>query len=89
MWVVLTKHLTYHACALLIRLAANVVDTFHTIEYASMHGLESVTHIWKRTSHDYRHRIVDIGGLHLLLDVDFNNPVLVKCLIFVHLILYC
>ena len=88
MWVVLTKHLTYHACALLIRLAANVVDTLHTIEYASMHGLESVTHIWKRTSHDYRHRIVDIGGLHFLLDIDFDNFVLFEILILVHYIIY-
>ena len=42
----------------------------HIVEDASMHRFESVPHVGKRTRYDHRHRIIDVGRLHLLLDVD-------------------
>ena len=49
-----------------------------------MHGLETISHIRQGTGNNHRHGIVDVGFLHFLLNVDPNNPVLVKSLIFVH-----
>ncbi len=93
MGVILTQHLTYHAGTFLIGFVARVTDSGHTIEDTAVHGFESVSHIRKGTGNNYRHRIVDIGGFHFLLDVDFDNSVIIdglstiKCLILVHFFL--
>ena len=79
--VVLTKHLTDYARTFLIRLGRYVVDAHHTVENTAMNRLEAITDIREGTSHNHRHRIVDVRRLHLLLNVDFNNSVVVECLI--------
>ena len=53
-----------------------------------MNGLEAITNIRKGTSHNHRHRIVDVRGLHLFLNVDFYNSVVVECLIHYFLLIY-
>ena len=55
MWVVFTQHLTYHAGAFLVRVAAGISDAHHSIEYSTVYGLESVTHIRQCAGHDDRH----------------------------------
>ena len=89
MRVVLTEHLAYHARAFLIRFVARVADAHHSVKNTAVHGLEAVAHVGQRTGHNHRHRIVDVGGLHLLLDVDFYYPVLVKRTVVVHLSVSC
>ena len=81
MGVILTKHLTDHAGTLLVRLGRNVVDAHHTIQDTAMDRFETITNIRKGTSHNDGHRIVDVRGLHLFLNVDFYNSVVVKSLI--------
>ena len=81
MGVVFTEHLTDDARAFLIRLCRYVIDIHHTIQDTAMYWLKAVTHIREGTCHDDRHRVVDVRGLHLLLDVDFQNSVVVDCLI--------
>ena len=81
MWVILTKHLTDYACTFLIRLGRYVVDVHHTVQDTAVYWLKAITNIRKRTGYDDRHRVVDVRGFHLLLDVDFNNSVVVDCLI--------
>ena len=49
-----------------------------------MYRFETISHIRKRSRYNDRHRIIDIGGFHLLLDINFHNPVLINRLIFVH-----
>ena len=81
MGVILTEHLTHDACALLVRFVAGVTDAHHSIQYTAMNWFESVTHIREGTGHNHRHGIVDVRGLHFLLNVDFQNSVVVKRLI--------
>ena len=90
MRVILTKHLTHHACAFLIRFVTCVANAGHTIEDAAVNRLEAITHIRQGTSNNHRHTVVDVRGFHLFLDVDLNDSVIVdglhtvKSLIFVH-----
>ncbi len=81
MRVILTKYLTDDARTLLIRLGRYVVDVHHTVQDTAVYWFETVTYIWQRTGYDDRHGVVDIRGFHLLLDVDFDNSVVVDCLI--------
>ena len=83
-WVILTEHLTNDARTLLIRVAACVADTEHTVEDAAVYRLKSIANIREGTSHNHRHTIVDVRLLHLLLNVDFLDSVQINCLIFVH-----
>ena len=83
-WVILSEHLTYYAGTFLVWFVTCVSDTHHTKENSSMHGLEAVSHIWQGTSHNNRHGIVDVRRLHLFLNIDFENSVLVNCVITVH-----
>ena len=45
----------------------------HIVEDASVHGLQTVPHVGQRTRDDHRHRVVDVGRLHLLFDIDGND----------------
>lgn len=40
----------------------------------SAHGFQAVAHVGQRTRDDDRHRVVDIGRLHLLFDIDGDDP---------------
>ena len=40
-----------------------------------MDGLESITHVGQGTSHDDTHRVVEVGPLHLDLEVDLVDLV--------------
>ena len=84
MRVILTEHLTYYAGTLLIRFVTGIADTQHTVKNTTMNRFETVSDIRKRTSYNHRHRIVDVRRLHFFLNVDFQNSVIVNCLIFVH-----
>ena len=77
MRVILTEHLTNDTGTFLVRFVACVSNAHHTVEYSAMDRFETVAHIREGTSHNHRHRIVDVGRLHLLLDVDFNDSVLI------------
>ena len=87
MRMILTKNLTYDTCTFLVGIRACVSNAKHTVEYAAVNGLESVTYIRQGSGHNHRHTVVDVRGFHFFLNVDFQNPVLINCLIFVHFIL--
>ena len=46
----------------------------HIVEDAPVHGFQTVAHVGQGPGHDDRHRIVDVGRLHLLFDVDGDDP---------------
>ena len=50
-----------------------VAHLIHAKKHATVNGLEAVSHVRKSTRNNYRHRIVDVGGLHFLLDVYCYN----------------
>ena len=58
--MILTEHLTYDARTFLVGIVTCIADAQHTIEDASVNGLETVAHIGQGTRHNHRHRIVDV-----------------------------
>lgn len=51
----------------------------HRVEDPPVHGLEAVPHVGEGASDDDGHGVVEIGLLHLPLEVDFRNtPVIVS-----------
>ena len=39
-----------------------------------MHGLEAIAYVGKSTPDDHRHGVVDVGALHLDLQLDRLDP---------------
>ena len=67
--VVAAHHVADDACGfgeVAVRAIAAVV---HGVEHATMHRLESITHIRQRAGDDDAHGIVEVRALHLLLEV--------------------
>ena len=56
----------------LVRTVAAVV---HRVDHAAVHGLQSIFHEGKRAPNDDAHRVVEIGALHLELEVDLVHLV--------------
>ena len=51
-------------------------EAVHSEKHAPLHGFESVPDIGKGAGYDDGHRIVDVRGTHLVVDLDrFNDPV--------------
>ncbi len=67
--VVLTHHVAHDAGALLRRSVVKDTVLVHRVQNAAVHRLETVAHIGQSPSHNHRHRIVDIGSLHRLLNI--------------------
>ena len=67
MWVVLTDHIPYDTGGFLIRTAVREVEFIHGKEDTSMHRLEPITCIRKRTTDNNTHRIVKITSLDTIL----------------------
>src|SRR5690606_13683855 len=47
-----------------------VAVVVHRVQDAAVDGLEAVAHFRQRSTHDDGHRVVDVAGLHLVVDVD-------------------
>ena len=60
---------------LLVRLVGCVAHLVHAEEHATVDGLHAVAHVGKGSRHYNRHRIVDIGRLHFVFDIDFKYTV--------------
>ena len=85
--VVFTEHLTDDTGALAVGAALGDVHVPHGVDDAALHGLEAVAHIGQGAGNDDRHRIVDVGRLHQVLDVVLYY-FLVQNLIFFHLFFF-
>ena len=72
--VELTEHITHDTSRLTVRLIrVEVQFVAHIVKNTTMNGFEAVAYIGQGTRNDYRHRIVDVGRFHFLLDVDRND----------------
>ena len=72
--VELTEHVADDTGRLTRRLVVRQPELgAHIVEDAPVHGLQTVAHVGQGTGDDDRHRIVDVGRLHLLLDVDGDD----------------
>ena len=68
--VELAHHVAGDARALHVRAVGAGADVVHAPEDPAVHRLETVTRIGQGPLHDDRHRVVQEGALHLLLDLD-------------------
>src|SRR6185312_1182837 len=68
MRVVLAQHIAHHRRGFLEWTSGHEPELVHRVQHATMHGLESVTHIGERTGDDHAHRVVDERFLHLGID---------------------
>ena len=71
--VVLADYIAYDARRFLVGLVPVVAEFTHRVERAPMHRLESVTHIRQGPTHDHAHGVIEIGLLHLVLEIDSQN----------------
>jgi len=71
--VVLPQHLPHDTGALLIGTVAQDAEVLHAEEHPAVHRLQAIAHIGQRPAHDHRHRVIDVGGAHLVLDVDRDD----------------
>ena len=68
MRVVLAHDLADDQRALRVGAGGAEPELVHRVEHAAMHGLQAVAHVGQRTADDHRHRVVEVGGAHLLLE---------------------
>ena len=67
--VELPHHLADDAGALGERLVRAVAAVEHRVDHPAVHGLQAVAHFGQRTPDDDAHRVVEVGTLHLQLEV--------------------
>ena len=68
--VKLTEHLADDTGGFLGLSAVAQIEPVHTEQNPALHGLEAVTRIGEGARDNHRHRIVDVGRAHLLVDLD-------------------
>ena len=73
MGVELTHYIAHHASALIEGTIGSIPAVIHRVDYTTMHRLESITHIRQGATDNNRHCIVQVGTLHLGLQVDLLN----------------
>ncbi len=73
--VVVTHGVGDRARGLHVSTVRTVTVVVHRVQHAAVHRLEAVAHVGQRAAHDHAHRVIDVAGLHLLLDVDRFDPV--------------
>ena len=67
--MVLTEHLTDYTRGFFCLSAKIQPQTVHSEKDSSLNRLQTVPDIRKGTGHDNRHRIVDVRGTHLVIDL--------------------
>ncbi|CDE48098.1 val start codon [Sutterella sp. CAG:351] len=73
MRVVLTDHVADHTGRLLIGNIVAVAEAPHGIKHAAVNRLETVPGVRKRTSDQHAHRVIEVGLLHLIGNIDLMN----------------
>ena len=71
--VELTHHIAHHASALIEGTIGSIPTVIHRVDYTTMHRLESITHIGQGATDNNRHCIVQVGTLHLGLQIYLFN----------------
>src|SRR5437868_10643616 len=69
MRMVSAHHITHNTGRFFIRLVTVIAHFIHTKQAAPVNRLQTIAYIGQCTTDDHTHRIIDIRGLHLLLDI--------------------
>ena len=76
--VVVAHDVADDAGALVVPAVRPEAGVEHRVQDPAGDRLEAVPDVRQRARHDDAHRVVDVGALHLLLDVDRFDPVVVR-----------
>src|SRR5690606_20356028 len=68
--VVVTHHVADDPGALVVAAVGPEPGVVHRVQDTAVHRLQPVTHVRQSPRHNHAHRVIDVGVLHLLLDVD-------------------
>ena len=68
--MVIAHDLADHAGGLGERGGGTITAVVHGVQDATMDGLEAVAHVRQSASHDDAHGVVEVGALHLHLEID-------------------
>src|SRR5258708_3059089 len=75
--VIFTHHFPDDTGGFLMRFVAVIAEFVHAVEDTSMYGLHHLPDIAKDATDNDRHRIVDVGRLHLLFYVYRDNTIII------------
>ena len=75
-WVELTHDVTDDTSTLGECLVGAVATVIHRVDHTTVNGLEAVTNVGKCATHDHAHCVVEVGTLHLQLQVNLLDAVL-------------
>ena len=73
--VILTHYFTHNTGAFLVRFPVIKTQFVHGVKHPAVYRLQSIAHIGQGTAYYYRHRIIDVGRFHLLLNIYLDNSV--------------
>ena len=73
MGVELTHYIAHHASTLIEGTIGSIPAVIHRVDDTTMHRLESITHIGQGATDNNRHCIVQVGTLHLGLQIYLFN----------------
>ena len=82
----LAKHVTHDAGTLTGRFVISITGFPHHVKHTAMNRLKTIAHIRQSTCNDDRHRIIDIAGAHLFVDVHLDDSIVLLIIIFFHLL---
>ena len=68
--MILTYNITNNPGRLFVGFIIVVVQVLHGKKYPPVNRLETVPDIGQRPPHNYAHGIIEIGGLHLIFDIN-------------------
>jgi hypothetical protein len=71
--MVSAEHVTDGRRGLTERAVVRQLFFIHRVEDTAVYGLQTVTHVGKRTRHDYAHRVFDKRCLHALTHLDLDD----------------
>src|SRR5690606_37094558 len=72
--MIFAEYLADDAGALFVGGTGREPEIAHPIQHPAMYRLQPVAHVRQRAADDHRHRIVDVGRFHLLLNIDRDYP---------------
>src|SRR5699024_701326 len=73
--VVVAHHLADHLRALREGAVGAVAAVEHRVDDAAVDGLEAVAHVRQGAGDDHAHRVVEVGPLHLVVEIDLRDAV--------------
>jgi hypothetical protein len=85
--VVVTHHLADDTGTLVVPAVRPETGVVHGVQHPAVHRLKPVADVRQRTGHDHAHGVVDVGPLHLVLDVDRLDTVVFRRQGFRHFVL--